>query len=195
MIAKLFGVLDAKLPGQVILNVGGVGYGVLCSQRTADKLTPDAPITLWIEHLFLQDSQILCGFLSPSEQACFRELLQVRGVGPRAALSVLSALDVSEIAAAVAAQDPIILTSANGIGRKVAERIVQELKSSKGLQLLGNSAGTASRSTQLAREVVDGLVSLGYDRLAATRAVQSLNVQAASDAAHLLKEALSVISQ
>lgn len=108
---------------------GSTGYLVHVSQKTLSQVKKGQNISLYIEHLFRQDSsQALAGFLHSEEQECFKQLMSVQGVGLRSALSILSLYDVSQLFSLVAAQDVKSLSRASGIGKKTAERILLELK-------------------------------------------------------------------
>lgn len=190
MIAKLWGVVDSVYCDQLILNVQGVGYGVFCPKRLLQTFQPQQEVVLWIEHLFHQDDQQLCGFVSYDEVRCFREILRVHGIGPKAALALLSEFSLAGLGEAIAMQDSKILTHADGIGPKAAARLVQELRNSKLLQSLRYT----QQSDAGKHEVVEALISLGYDHALALNAVQSLNTTG-KDSSQLLKDALAIITR
>src|SRR5580698_3529512 len=129
MIGKLKGVIDSYGADSVILDVNGVGYLVHCSARTLQELprTGEAA-TLSIETYVREDQIKLFGFLTDIEREWFRLLQTVQGVGAKVALSVLGTLNVADLATAVAMRDKAAITTAPGVGPKVAERIVTELK-------------------------------------------------------------------
>lgn len=129
MIYKLIGkIADISLDTLGVL-CGGIGYAVYVSQKTMAQVQKDTAVTLYIEHLFRQDSsQVLVGFLQVSEQECFKQLMSVQGVGLRSALSILSLYDAGQVLSLVIAQDIKSLSRADGIGKKTAERILLELK-------------------------------------------------------------------
>src|ERR1700758_1612911 len=129
MIGKLKGLIDSYGEDYVILDVGGVGYQVHCSARTLQALpAPSEVATLSIETYVREDQIKLFGFASDSEREWFRLLQTVQGVGAKVALSVLGTLKVSELADAVAMRDKAIVARTPGVGPRVAERIVTELK-------------------------------------------------------------------
>src|SRR5271166_5501240 len=129
MIGKLRGLVDAVGADHAIIDVGGVGYEVACSSRTLSALpAPGEPVTLSIETNVREDAIKLYGFLSEAERGWFRLLQSVQGVGAKVALSILSTLDVGQLANAIALQDRATITRAPGVGPKVALRIVNELK-------------------------------------------------------------------
>src|SRR5262247_367113 len=129
MIGKLKGIIDSYGDDSVILDVGGVGYLVHCSARTLQELPGTGqPATLAIETHVREDQIRLFGFLSDVEREWFRLLQTVQGVGTRVALSVLSTLKPADLATAVAMRDKAAVARTPGVGPKVAERIVTELK-------------------------------------------------------------------
>src|SRR5262249_38694157 len=129
MIGKLKGVIDSYGEDFVIVDVGGVGYEVHCSARTLQALpAPGEPAVLSIETYVREDQIRLFGFMSDVEREWFRLLQTVQGVGARVALSVLGTLKIADRATAVATRDKATVARAPGVGPKVAERIVTELK-------------------------------------------------------------------
>ena len=129
MIGKLKGIVDSYGEDHVILDVGGVGYAVHCPGRVLQALpAAGEPATLSIETYVREDQIKLFGFLSDSEREWFRLLQTVQGVGAKVAMSVLGTLKPSELANAIALRDKAVVARAPGVGSKVAERIVTELK-------------------------------------------------------------------
>src|SRR6185312_14545394 len=129
MIGKLKGVIDSYGEDSVILDVGGVGYLVHCSTRTLQELPASGePATLSIETYVREDQIKLFGFLTDVEREWFRLLQTVQGVGAKVALSVLGTLKPGELASAIAMRDKATVARSPGVGQKVAERIVTELK-------------------------------------------------------------------
>ncbi|MGH6921550.1 MAG: Holliday junction branch migration protein RuvA, partial [Geminicoccaceae bacterium] len=169
MIARLRGLLDSHGADHLVVDVGGVGYLVHCSTRTLGGL-PRAgeALDLHIETQVRADSIMLYGFADTGERSWFRVLQQVQGVGARVALGVLSVLTPEQLARAVASQDKAALTRANGVGPRLAGRILSELKD----RLAGELAGAALPVHALPGGAVDGavsgavsaLVNLGYGR-------------------------------
>ncbi|MGA8967023.1 MAG: Holliday junction branch migration protein RuvA, partial [Pseudolabrys sp.] len=129
MIGKLKGIIDSYGEDYIILDVGGVGYQVHCSARTLQALpSPGEPAMLSIETYVREDQIKLFGFASDIEREWFRLLQTVQGVGAKVAMSVLGTLKASELASAVAMRDKAMVARSPGVGQKVAERIVTELK-------------------------------------------------------------------
>src|SRR5436190_11265647 len=129
MIGKLKGVIDSYGEDFIVLDVQGVGYLVHCSSRTLQALpAAGEPTTLSIETHVREDQIRLFGFLSDAEREWFRLLQTVQGVGAKVALSVLSTLKPADLASAIAMRDKAMIARSPGVGAKVAERIVTELK-------------------------------------------------------------------
>lgn len=178
MIAFLEGILVEKLPTGIVMNVGGVGYGVRIPLSSYDRL-PAVDTTcriLTYDHV-REDEHLLFGFMTEAERKMFSLLLGVSGIGPKLAIGMLSGLSVKEIAAAIAAGDVKRLSSVSGIGRKTAERIVVDLrdKVSAGEALEAATAGRGLTETEMrARDAVLALISLGYKRAEAELMVRKV---------------------
>jgi Holliday junction DNA helicase RuvA len=179
MIGKLTGTVDSVGVDWVILDVGGVGYVVSCSSRTLGRL-PKAGETarLSIETHVREDRIQLFGFVADLEREWFRLLNTVPGVGTKVALGVLSTLDASDLATAIALQDKAAIARAPGVGPKVAARIAAELKDKAPLfadvdPALSKFAGDVAeaRGPQPARDAVSALVNLGYAAPQASAAI------------------------
>ncbi len=174
MIAKLAGVLDSVGADWAVVDVAGVGYLVYCSARTLRTLpAPGAPVRLFVETHVRQDHIHLFGFVDESERDWFRLLQTVQGVGARVALAILAALGPSDLVAAIAAQDKAAVSQANGVGGKLAGRIVAELRDSMGDLALGTVAALDAARVHGGPEAdaVSALVNLGYRRTEAVAAV------------------------
>ena len=136
MIGRLSGLLAAKSPPQLLIDVGGVGYEVDVPMSTFYNLPAlGERVTLLTHFVVREDAQVLFGFLTPEERATFRQLVKISGVGPRTALSILSGLSVAELAQAVSLQESGRLVKVPGIGKKTAERLLLELKGKLGADL------------------------------------------------------------
>jgi Holliday junction DNA helicase RuvA len=179
MIGKLRGIVDSYGDDWVIVDVGGIGYQVYCSTRTLQALPqPGAAVTLSIETYVREDMIRLYGFSSDLEREWFRLLQTVQGVGSKVALAVLGILKPGELATAIALQDKALIARAPGVGKKVAERIVAELRdkapaySSADPALINLQADLAERrAPQPVSEAVSALVNLGYAQVQASAAV------------------------
>jgi holliday junction DNA helicase RuvA len=205
MIGKLKGIIDSYGADYVILDVGGVGYQVHCSARTLQALpAPGQAATLSIETHVREDQIKLFGFTSDTEREWFRLLQTVQGVGAKVALSVLGTLKVSELASAVAMRDKAAIARAPGVGPKVAERVVTELKDKApelasidpaAIQLSG--ALDERRAPRPVTDAVSALVNLGYGQpqAAAAIAAAARNVGEAADTATLIRQGLKELAR
>ncbi len=183
MIAKLSGRLDECGENSCIIDVSGVGYLVFCSGRTLSNLGDTSggiggAVSLLIETHVREDHIHLYGFAEAAERDWFTLLLSVQGVGAKVALGILSTLAPGELSQAVLAQDKAMITRAPGVGPKVGNRIVTELKDKVGNLALGpgavaNDAAANSVAQGPAADAVSALVNLGYRPAEAHRAVQT----------------------
>lgn len=173
MIAMLTGRIDQTSAEGLVLDVNGVGYLVFCSNRTLARLPARGTVLrLLVETQVREDHIHLFGFTEEAERAWFRLLLTVQGVGARIALAVLSVLAPEALAAAILAQDKAAVARADGVGPKLAQRIVNELKDKVGGLTLGPAAGTAAAEEGAATaDAISALVNLGYQRSDAYGAV------------------------
>ncbi|NOQ17729.1 MAG: Holliday junction branch migration protein RuvA [Dehalococcoidales bacterium] len=188
MIASLHGRLESLSGDGVVLNVGGIGFQVYLPTSTLSSLGNIGEEISLHTHLHLrEDSVTLYGFASADELRFFQTLLGVSGLGPRLALAMLSAMSLEQLTMAVATGSTDLLTSIPGIGRKVADRLVLELKDKV-------AAGwVTTPAAQLAEENTDvlaALVSLGYSASEASRAVASLPVSSDLSLEEKIKQAL-----
>jgi Holliday junction DNA helicase RuvA len=190
MIAKLTGTLDSILSDHLIIDVNGIGYLVYASTKTLARFSNvGEKIILFIEHIIRQDNQILCGFYDENERTCFRSLLGVQGVGVKVALAILSILTPDELVKAIFHQDKAILMRADGVGAKVAGRIVLELKDKN-----QNLSATITNSTSSSniQDALAGLIGLGYSKSEAAFALSKVSLDSGEDstAATLIRLAL-----
>jgi holliday junction DNA helicase RuvA len=190
MIGKLRGVIDAYGEDNIVLDVHGVGYLVHCSARTLQALPPAGEAaTLAIETWVREDQIRLFGFATDLEREWFRLLTGVQGVGAKVALAVLSTLRTAEIANAIALGDKAAVARTPGVGAKLAQRIVTELKDKAPqfasvdpavVQLSGELAD--KRAPQPISDAVSALVNLGYGEIQASAAIAAA-VRSAGDGA------------
>ncbi len=205
MIGKLKGIVDSYGTDFIILDVGGIGYQVLCSARTLQALpAPSEPATLSIETYVREDQIKLFGFASDVEREWFRLLQTVQGVGAKVALSVLGTLTVPELANAVAMRDKAMVARSPGVGPKVAERIVTELKDKAPaftnvdpsvVHLAG--ALDEKRAPRPVMDAVSALVNLGYGQpqAAAAIAAAARNTGEGADTATLIRQGLKELAK
>jgi holliday junction DNA helicase RuvA len=187
MIAKLTGILDHIGPDGAIVDVGGVGYLVFASTRTLGQLQPGAAARLLIETHVREDHIHLYGFADAAERNWFRLLTTVQGVGAKVALAILSAVAPSDLTLAIVSQDKAMLARADGVGPKLAARIVNELRDKVGgLALVATNAAApvvpAANDLGATGDAVSALVNLGYRRAEAFGAVAAASRRLGGDA-------------
>lgn len=171
MIAKLRGLLDSFTADHAVIDVNGVGYLVAASSRTLSSLGAIGDeVVLHTEMLVAEDSIRLVGFGSAEERDWFRLLTSVQGVGSRVALGILSALTGNDLHKAIASGDKAMVARAQGVGPKLAQRIVNELKDKAGGVVLG-AAATPQLAGNHAADAVSALANLGFKPIEASAAV------------------------
>jgi Holliday junction DNA helicase RuvA len=189
MIASLAGVVEQVATDSVVVDVGGVGYLVFASARTLGRMPARGePVRLLVETHVREDHIHLYGFADEAERGWFRLLTTVQGVGARIAMAILSALGPDALTTAVMAQDQAALTRADGVGKKLGQRIVIELRDKVGGVALGPavSGDKSAAGVGIAGDAVSALVNLGYPRTdafaAVTQATRALGGEARFDA-------------
>ena len=185
MIAKLSGVLDSAGSDGVVVDVGGVGYLAFCSARTLRQLPGKGEaVRLVIETHVREDHIHLYGFIDAAQRSAYRLLTTVQGVGAKVALAILGAVSPDALVAAIAAQDRAALTQADGVGPKLATRIVVELRDKVGgLSLVPVPLeGATPLLDGVAADAVSALVNLGYRRVDAFGAVARASRKVGSEA-------------
>jgi Holliday junction DNA helicase RuvA len=176
MIAHLNGHLAATGIDHAVIDVNGVGYLVGASAKTLAALGALGEfVTVHTEMLVAEDSIRLMGFASAEERDWFRLLTSVQGVGAKVALAILSILSPAEVQTAVARADAAMIARANGVGPKLAQRIVNELKDKAGGIALGGGAGAAVPASGAANDAVSALLNLGFKPAEASAAVNAAN--------------------
>ena len=205
MIGKLKGTIDEIGEDHVVIDVHGVCYVAFCSMRTLGNLPGvGEAVTLFIETYVREDMIRLFGFQSQLEREWFRLLQSVQGVGAKVALSVLSTLTAPDLANAIALRDIAMVSRAPGVGKKVAERIVTELKN-KAPAFAGSASGTIGLKQELGEgiapapvmDAVSALTNLGYSRDVAANAVAAAMKAAGegADSAKLIRLGLKELAR
>ncbi|MGM0422678.1 MAG: Holliday junction branch migration protein RuvA [Pseudomonadota bacterium] len=215
MFAKLTGTIDSIHSNSVILDVNGVGYLISASSRTLDRIGSTGDRAgLLIETIVREDAINLFGFADAEEKEWFNLLCTVQGVGAKAALAILAVVSPEELPTVVAAEDKAAISRAEGIGPKLATRIVTELREKAGKMMMGhaasNTARTAGASTAPAgpspsanpamaanSDAVSALINLGYGRAEAFTAVTKISRDLgdnAGDVEILIRESLKELS-
>jgi Holliday junction DNA helicase RuvA len=176
MISSLRGVLASKSPTEVVVEVHGVGYGVFIPLSTFERLGDlRSEVFLFTQLIVREDAQLLFGFFTEDERSMFRLLLSVTGIGPKMAQGILSGIPVAELRSHLATGNLGALTAIPGIGRKLAERLVVELreKIARAEPPSSLSAGASDDQARSRSEALLALTSLGYARPVAEKALRS----------------------
>jgi holliday junction DNA helicase RuvA len=163
MIATLSGTVAEKLGEIIVVETHGIGYGVLTPVEDYSKLLPSDPVKLYIYEHIREQAHDLYGFTQLDTKRLFEQLLDVTGVGPKMALNILSIGSVEDVRQAIAGGDTKYIQNAPGVGKRVAERVVIELKDKVGLVSTANTESLLmGSSVAQADEAVQALVALGY---------------------------------
>ena len=187
MIGSLAGLLRHKAPPALLLEVAGVGYELEAPMSTFYGLPAlGEPVRLLTHLVVREDAHVLFGFATGEERALFRSLLKVSGVGPRIALAILSGVTVEAFASCVQAGDAATLTRIPGVGRKIADRLIVEMRDR--LALLAVQGNQAAAPVGVAAEAYGALVALGYRPVEATRLIK--NAGAGGSTEELIRRAL-----
>ncbi len=204
MIAKLTGIIDTIATGHLILDVNGVGYLVSASARTLSRIGQKGdPASLLIETIIREDAFTLFGFADKHEQEWFKLLTSVQGVGAKAGLAILSVSPPDKIALAIAAQDKAPIQAADGVGPKLATRILTELKDKAANMDLSpppktvsysDIAGETPADTGLDNDAISALTNLGYARADAYQAVMNAKPKSNDNLQDLIRTALKELS-
>jgi Holliday junction DNA helicase RuvA len=191
LIGRITGKLLAKQPPQIIVDVQGVGYEIDVPMSTLYQLpATGAELTLFTHLTVREDAHLLYGFATEQERTVFRQLLKISGVGARTALSVLSGMSVNDLHVAVSQQDTGRLTKIPGIGKKTAERLLLELKDKLKITVMLTPAAAAASASS---DVVNALLSLGYNDKEASWAVRQLSADASVNDG--IRQALKLLSK
>ncbi len=192
MIGRLNGILLEKTPPLVLIDCNGVGYECEVPMSTFYNLPAIGEKVVMLTHFVVrEDAQLLYGFGSNQERATFRQLLKVNGIGAKSALSILSGLSIDELVQAVALQETAMLTRVPGVGKKTAERLLLELKDK--FTIDGVAAMSSSQAKSASGDVLNALISLGYNEREALATVKLLDKE--MTVAEGIKQALKLLSK
>ena len=173
MIAHIEGILESKIPTQVVIDVSGVGYMLNISLNTFDELPSKGKLRLFSHLIVREDAHILYGFSQEEERMMFRELINVSGVGASTALMVLSSMKPSEVILAVDQSDVNAFKSVKGIGLKSAQRIIVDLKG-KLDKIESNNDFLSPQGNTYKNEALSALVVLGIDKKKASNTIDAI---------------------
>lgn len=177
MIATLAGKVSEKTTHSVIIDCAGVGYGLYVSFEDYGALREGQPAKLYIYEHIRENTYDLYGFRALETKALFEQLLSVNGVGPKMALSILSLASAGHVRQAIAAGDTKFISQASGVGKRVAERVVVDLKDKVGLATSDQATDFLTTVANPADEALQGLVALGYSVNDAAEALKNVDIK------------------
>ena len=199
MIATLAGTLRLRDAGRLIVEAAGIGYEIFIPLSTYYRIpATGARVELEIRQVVREDAITLYGFATPAEKSAFDLLIGVQHVGPKLALAVLSVLAPDDLASAIAHEDVARIDAVPGVGAKVAERVVRELRDKVGALSVASSQGRTGApangaGSSILDDAVSALINLGYKPAEARRAVDAVGVEVDGSLEDLLRKSLAVI--
>lgn len=189
MIAHIAGVVAEKFGGSVIVDVAGVGYEINVTALDYEAVMLEQQVKFYTYHHIREQSQELFGFSSLAAKKLFEMLITVQGVGPKAALAILSLGEAEHVRNAIANADSIYLAKASGVGKKTAERVVVDLSDKVGMPIVYKQERAAVQAElNTSDEALEALIALGYNLADATKALDG--VDASLPTAQRVTEAL-----
>jgi holliday junction DNA helicase RuvA len=192
MIAHVYGIVAEKFENSLIVDVQGVGYEVQVALGDYEAALLQQEIKLYTHHHIREQSQDLFGFSSLSAKRLFELLIGVQGVGPKAALAILSLSTSEQVRSAIANGDVAFITKASGVGKRTAERVVVDLKDKVGLPTTAYElAPKNAQNIPQGDDALDALMALGYSLAQATGALESVDTELETQAR--IKQALGNI--
>ena len=177
MIAHVFGKVAEKFNGSLVIDVHGVGYEVSVATNDFDAVILDQEVKFYTYHHVREQSEELFGFSSLAAKKLFEMLITVQGVGPKAALAILSLGDAEQVRNAIANADSSFVQKATGVGKKTAERVVVDLSDKVGLPThYGRTETPLQTKLNTSDEALEALMALGYTLADATKALESVDI-------------------
>lgn len=177
MIAHVFGKVAEKFNGSLVVDVHGVGYEVSVATNDFDAVILDQEVKFYTYHHVREQSEELFGFSSLAAKKLFEMLITVQGVGPKAALAILSLGDAEQVRNAIANADSSFVQKATGVGKKTAERVVVDLSDKVGLPThYGRAEEPLQTELNTSDEALEALMALGYTLADATKALENVDV-------------------
>lgn len=177
MIAHVFGKVAEKFNGSLVIDVHGVGYEVSVATNDFDAVILDQEVKFYTYHHVREQSEELFGFSSLAAKKLFEMLITVQGVGPKAALAILSLGDAEQVRNAIANADSSFVQKASGVGKKTAERVVVNLSDKVGLPThYGRTEAPLQTELNTSDEALEALMALGYTLADATKALENVDV-------------------
>ena len=203
MIAHIKGILDSVYKDRVVVDVNGVGYNIFVPDPLSDSMPGTGEEVKFYTYTSVhEDSFLLYGFLYEDDLNMFKKLISVNGVGPKVALSILGSMDTDELKYAILSSDSKLVSMAQGVGKKMAERIILDLKDkldwnetlidSEVKKVTGNTK-KGKEDDPLKKDAVSALIALGYNPKDANVAVHDIEIKEGMDVESVLKEALKAL--
>jgi Holliday junction DNA helicase RuvA len=175
MIAHVSGIVAEKFNSSIIVDVHGVGYEVAVALGDYENALLNEPVKFYTYHHIREQSQELFGFSTLAAKKLFEMLITVQGVGPKAALAILSLGDSEVVRNALANGDAVFITKASGVGKRIAERVVVDLQDKVGLPLRSDTSTLGlSQTVSYTDEALEALMALGYTLADASRALEGV---------------------
>lgn len=175
MIAHIRGTIAEKFAGSVVVDVSGIGYEVAVPQDDFDQAELRSEVTFHTYHHVREQSEELFGFSTLAAKKLFELLITVQGVGPKAALAILSLGNAEQVRNGIANSDALFITKASGVGKKTAERVVVDLADKVGLPVQYNQTGALQTELNMNDEALEALMALGYTLADASRALEGID--------------------
>ena len=194
MIAYIKGIVTEKNINTVVVECGGIGYDIFATGRDIDKLSKGGEVLIHTYLRISEDAHTLYGFLNKDDMDMFKKLISVSGVGPKAALSIMSILSGFDLKMAIVSEDYKAISAAVGVGVKIAKKIILELKEKVDIDGITFAEVDNNGVSSVASEVVEALVSLGYSSSEAYKAVKDIEVKDGDTTEDVLKLALKKIA-
>ncbi len=188
MIAHVSGTVAEKFASSIIVDVQGVGYEVQVAAGDFEATSIDTAAKFYTYHQVREQAEDLYGFSSLAAKKIFELLITVQGIGPKAALAILSIGTTEQVRSAIASGDAVYITQANGVGKKSAERVVVDLSDKVGLPTQYAVAQTVQAELDTSDEALEALIALGYTLSDATKALEGVDVKLSTS--QRVKEAL-----
>ena len=190
MIAYIRGIVTEKNINTVVVECGGIGYDIFATGRDIDKLSKGSEVLIHTYLRISEDAHTLYGFLNKDDIDMFKKLIGVNGVGPKAALSIMSTLSGFDLKMAIVSEDHKAISAAVGVGVKIAKKIILELKEKVNIDGIASIKVNNMEGSSVATEAVEALVSLGYSSSEAYKAVREIEIKDGDTIEDVLKLAL-----
>lgn len=193
MIGKLKGIIEDLKPTEILLDVNGIGFELTIPFSTYEKIQNEKNVSLLVHTIHKEDQFRLFGFYSRIEKDLFKALINVSGIGPAMAISVISGISPDGLIESIKSQNTALLTKIPGIGKAKAEKLVFELK--RKLAQLERIAGPAGETPSKKNDAVEALVALGFDESKSVKCVNEITIAKGEIGIEdIIKEALKIIS-